>query len=118
MNGDDRKKTYWFEPHITGFGWGLPRCWQGWIVFWIYMTLALGSIPLFFITGSVWVLFGNIALWTTVMAVICWRKGPPIRTEVSEEAFQSLREAAKRGEELIKAKKTHVKKTEPAKQGH
>lgn len=31
----------WFGPKRYGYGWGWPRCWQGWLAFGIYLLLFL-----------------------------------------------------------------------------
>ena len=48
-NMDPIKKEIWFPAKRYGWGWGLPICWQGWIVLIVWMVLlsAGGSIPIF-----------------------------------------------------------------------
>lgn len=31
---------YWFPAKTFGWGWGLPRTWQGWVVFLVYLLVA------------------------------------------------------------------------------
>ena len=39
----DCDQKFWFHAKSFGFGWGLPASWQGWIVFVIYLVLAIGT---------------------------------------------------------------------------
>ena len=34
-----RGPPYWFPSKRYGWGWGLPICWQGWVVFGVYLVL-------------------------------------------------------------------------------
>jgi hypothetical protein len=75
----DEKPHYWFAAKRYGWGWGLPLCWQGWVVYivWIVTMSAAAvylrhSVPLFvrlaFILGMSVLLLG-----------ICYWKGEPPR---------------------------------------
>jgi hypothetical protein len=40
-------KPYWFPAKTYGWGWGLPSCWQGWLVLMAYLAgVALASLLL------------------------------------------------------------------------
>jgi hypothetical protein len=66
---------YWFPAKRYGWGWGLPRCWQGWAVMlvWVLTLVAaverVGSDP------------GDVSLlvlgWTAMLVAVCWWKGEP-----------------------------------------
>ena len=36
-------KNYWFPAKTFGWGWGLPACWQGWVVTVAYVVLLGGG---------------------------------------------------------------------------
>ena len=36
-------KNYWFPAKTFGWGWGLPTCWQGWVVTVAYVVLLGGG---------------------------------------------------------------------------
>jgi hypothetical protein len=50
------KQKYWFPAKRYGWGWGLPSCWQGWVVTAIYFillgvgALRIGPEPIVFAT--------------------------------------------------------------------
>lgn len=71
------KARYWFHTRRYGWGWGLPATWEGWLV----MGLYLGGM----VAGGSWLLprlgeaafLGWTGLLTTLLLLVCWRKGPP-----------------------------------------
>ncbi len=71
------KQKYWFPAKRYGWGWGLPSCWQGWVVFGIYFfmlgvgALRIGSGPVVFATFA--------AMLSFLLIAICWLKGEPTR---------------------------------------
>ncbi len=71
------KQKYWFPAKRYGWGWGLPSCWQGWVVFGIYFVflgvgaLRIGSDPFAFATFTV--------MPSILLIAICWLKGEPPR---------------------------------------
>lgn len=70
-------KDYWFPAKRYGYGWGLPRRWQGWAVIAAYVAvLALAGIV--FPARTYSYPFVGIVLFATVVLIgICWRKGEP-----------------------------------------
>jgi hypothetical protein len=40
------KSRFWFHAKTYGWGWGLPACWQGWLVFVAYLGLIFGGVTL------------------------------------------------------------------------
>nr|WP_321467463.1 hypothetical protein [uncultured Desulfobulbus sp.] len=73
----DNKKRCWFPAKRYGYGWGLPKTWQGWLVLIIYLGLT---------TLGAWrVRGGGDLLWfvpleavlTGVFVWIVWKKGEP-----------------------------------------
>jgi hypothetical protein len=74
-----RGPPYWFRAKRYGWGWGLPLCWQGWLVLAAYAVLFIG--------GFLWVppaertvafvVYVNVI--SVLLVIICWIKGEPPR---------------------------------------
>lgn len=70
---------HWFPAKRYGWGWGIPRVWQGWAVMASFLGLQLlgarsllpGREPVAFILYS--------ALLCALLFAICWVKGEPPR---------------------------------------
>jgi hypothetical protein len=41
------KPAFWFPVKRYGWGWGLPVCWQGWVVLLAYFALVVGGLRYF-----------------------------------------------------------------------
>ena len=41
------KPAFWFPAKRYGWGWGLPVCWQGWVVFLAYLAALVGGLQYF-----------------------------------------------------------------------
>jgi hypothetical protein len=41
------KPAFWFPVKPYGWGWGLPVCWQGWVVLLAYLALIIGGLRYF-----------------------------------------------------------------------
>jgi hypothetical protein len=39
-------KKYWFPAKKYGWGWGLPVCWQGWVVLAIWLACLFAGVLL------------------------------------------------------------------------
>ena len=66
----------WFPAKTVGYGWGMPNCWQGWLVLLTYLGLAV--VGAFVIlrepkNAGYYVLY-MLGL-STVLIFICWLKG-------------------------------------------
>lgn len=71
------KPDYWFPAKRFGWGWGLPVCWQGWVVLVVYIGLVLAvaaNFPPHQQTAKFAIL---VALLTVAFIIICWIKGEP-----------------------------------------
>ena len=40
---DENDNDYWFPVKKYGFGWGMPNCWQGWIVLLAFVVLTIAG---------------------------------------------------------------------------
>ena len=77
------EKHIWFPAKKYGWGWGLPCCWQGWVVFAVWLALICGGgIFLAPQNISLYVVYAialNIALFIVVFIKgekPRWRWGP------------------------------------------
>jgi drug/metabolite transporter (DMT)-like permease len=69
------KPMFWFPVKRYGWGWGLPVCWQGWLVFVSYMILIVGGVVYFLLQRNPLALFGYIWGLTAILVVIVAVKG-------------------------------------------
>jgi hypothetical protein len=67
----------WFPAKRYGWGWGPPRCWQGWAVVGVYVVATVIGVPLV-AHHSLAYLFYAAGLSAALIAV-CWWKGEPPR---------------------------------------
>lgn len=69
-------QPYWFHAKRYGWGWGLPACWQGWVVLisWIAIV-SLGSSVLAPRSMALFAVF--IAVMVAAILGICFAKGEP-----------------------------------------
>ncbi len=71
------RPTYWFPAKRYGWGWGLPRVWQGWVVMAVFAILLLaGARVLLPAYGSPVFVAYTVCLCVGLVAV-CWVKGEP-----------------------------------------
>ena len=71
--------SYWFPAKRYGWGWGLPRRWQGWLVTLAYAALFGAGFLIFPPTTRLEMLLAYIAALTAVLIAICWLKGEPLK---------------------------------------
>jgi hypothetical protein len=70
---------YWFPAKRYGWGWGLPRTWEGWLVLTIFLVLVVAGVwlfppvamPVFFVT--------YILVLDALLIGVCWLTGEPPR---------------------------------------
>ena len=68
---------YWFPAKRYGWGWGLPNCWQGWVILFGYLLmLGLPAQWLMRITGPVFFV-AYVAVLSVALLAICYWKGEP-----------------------------------------
>jgi len=68
---------YWFPAKRTGWGWGLPQTWQGWVVLAAYLGVVAVLVRFFSPdTQPMWFAFGMV-IATAVLVLVCWLKGAP-----------------------------------------
>ena len=73
-----RYETIWFPAKRYGWGWGLPLCWQGWLVLLGYAVLVAAS-ALVWLPAYRAIFFLSLVGLTLGLVGICWLKGEPPR---------------------------------------
>ncbi|AOY91049.1 hypothetical protein BKK79_03885 [Cupriavidus sp. USMAA2-4] len=70
---------YWFPAKRYGWGWGLPTCWQGWLVYAVYALLVGMAVACFPPHTRPGAFIGSQLTLCALLLAICWRKGEPPR---------------------------------------
>ena len=69
---------YWFPAKRYGWGWGLPRTWQGLAVLVAYLVVVLAPLVLWGEEGAPWSLT-PVLVATPLLLWVCLKKGEPPR---------------------------------------
>ena len=69
---------YWFPAKRYGWGWGLPRTWQGWVVIVSFALLIVLGKFLFPPKHDLVALIVYILALILGLTTICWYKGEPL----------------------------------------
>ena len=72
-----RPTKYWFPAKRYGWGWGLPRTWQGWIVLAIYVVSIAAIVVAYPPRSGVARFVLLVVIFTLVLAAVCWITGEP-----------------------------------------
>ncbi len=67
------ERTVWFPAKKYGWGWGLPNCWQGWVVLTTYLGLLFGGA--FLVAKHTGLYVGYAGTLSIVLIIICYLKG-------------------------------------------
>ena len=69
-------RKIWFPAKTYGYGWGPPRCWQGWMVTVLYVVLLCGGSVVILRDKSnmPWFLLYVLGL-SLALIFVCWLKG-------------------------------------------
>lgn len=70
---------YWFAAKKYGWGWGLPMCWQGWLVYSVYLVLLVTLSVVFHPATQLALFMMTAATLSLLLVAICWLKGEPPR---------------------------------------
>jgi hypothetical protein len=75
---------YWFRAKRFGTGWGLPRSWQGWTFFLIWLAvLAIAAIEL--MPGRPLIFTFALAGMAVILVAACYIKGEPLSAGVKRD---------------------------------
>jgi hypothetical protein len=69
------EKQYWFPAKKYGYGWGPPRCWQGWLALIAYVGSVTGGIFFLHPKERPGLFLGYIMALTAIFILICYLKG-------------------------------------------
>ncbi len=69
----------WFPAQRYGWGWGLPRRWQGWVVLLIYFGLLAVGVRSIDAHTRLAEFLSYMLMLNAALIWICWRKGEPPR---------------------------------------
>jgi hypothetical protein len=70
---------YWFPAKRYGWGWGLPRSWQGWLVVAAFLGLLVVGSYLFPPGREPGPYLAYVAVLCVLLVAVCWLKGEPAR---------------------------------------
>ena len=77
------EKQIWFPAKKYGWGWGLPNCWQGWLVFTAYLVMLFGGAFLVSQHTSLYVAYA--AVLSIILIIVCYIKGEKPRWRWGKE---------------------------------
>jgi hypothetical protein len=77
------EKQLWFPAKKYGWGWGLPNCWQGWLVFTAYLALLCAGA--FLVSKHTGLFLAYTVVLSIVLIVICYFKGEKPRWRWGKE---------------------------------
>jgi len=70
---------YWFPAKRYGWGWGLPNCWQGWLVLAVFVGLVVVGSFIFPPRAELGLYLACIFVLCALLVALCWLKGEPPR---------------------------------------
>lgn len=75
MNQDSEQRKIWFPAKRYGYGWGLPNCWQGWVVFAVYAALIAAGAFFLERFNEIGLFIAYVSFLSGGLIFVCWRKG-------------------------------------------
>jgi uncharacterized membrane protein YhaH (DUF805 family) len=72
-----QQSPYWFPAKRSGWGWGLPSSWQGWVVLAAFFVLLAASGYAFLPKQDVMAFLACTVGLTVVLLAICVVEGEP-----------------------------------------
>ena len=73
------EQKYWFPAKRYGWGWGIPNCWQGWLVMAAFPALLVLGAFLFPPGKDVAAFLLYVGILCALLVAVCWLKGEPPR---------------------------------------
>ncbi|MHB1282726.1 MAG: hypothetical protein ACYCZI_02485 [Metallibacterium scheffleri] len=75
----EKPSMFWFPAKRYGWGWGVPRTWQGWVVLAVY-GVVLVAAPHFLPPAHHALTSAAVTVVATlVLLLVCFWKGEPLR---------------------------------------
>jgi hypothetical protein len=75
----DQGPRYWFAAKRYGWGWGLPRTWEGWVVYVGWFVALFGGIAALGIRKMPVPHLIFVLIMVGLLLAICYWKGEPPR---------------------------------------
>lgn len=75
----DAEPKYWFPAKRYGWGWGLPNCWQGWLVLGAFVALMVIGALVFPPKTQLAAYLAYVVILCGLLTGICWLTGEPAR---------------------------------------
>lgn len=69
------REALWFPAKRYGWGWGPPKCWQGWLVVVLYFLFIVLCAVFFLRHDRIAAFLLCAAILTAVLLLVCWIKG-------------------------------------------
>ncbi len=76
---------YWFPAKRYGWGWGLPRTWEGWAVLLGFLALLVAGTVIVPPGRSLTGFIVYTGVLVALLVFICWWKGEPPRWRWGDE---------------------------------
>jgi hypothetical protein len=83
MNEESKpdESKFWFPAKKYGWGWGLPNCWQGWMMLIAYVLLVAAGFPLMPANAGLYI--ARVRVLSIILTAVCrlegekpgWRRG-------------------------------------------
>ncbi len=73
MNKNNR--VFWFPAKRYGWGWGPPKCWQGWVILILYFLFIALCAAFLLREDRVAEFLACTAILTGALLWVCWVKG-------------------------------------------
>jgi hypothetical protein len=71
----EKPQEPWFPAKRYGWGWGLPRRWQGWLALLVYVAIIVLVIVRFPPSHGVGSFMALVLAATFLFGLVCWWKG-------------------------------------------
>ena len=75
----EKPNMFWFPAKRYGWGWGVPRTWQGWVVLAVYGVVLVAAIHFLPPTHHALTSAAVTVVATLVLLLVCFWKGEPLR---------------------------------------